>query len=67
MKRAMMLACAIALFGLGCGARTKSGACKTYRPINMCHDDYVYVCDVTDDGCKQCGCVPSKDAKYYGD
>lgn len=64
--RTVILAFTVAMLGLGCGARTKSGACKDYRPIDFCHDEYVYVCDTTGDGCKQCGCVPSEDADYYG-
>ena len=52
---AVMLAMSI-----GCGVRDKSGKCKDYEPMDFCPEDTVYLCDVSEDGCKQCGCVPAQ-------
>lgn len=61
-----LLALGVATAGLaGCGNRTHSGACKDYQPLDNCDDGYVYECETTDDGCRQCGCVPTNEANRY--
>lgn len=63
--RFVLLGIAALLLLGGCGNKTHSGACKDYRPLDYCDDGYVYECETTDDGCRQCGCVPVDDADRY--
>lgn len=57
--RSQLLALALLVLGSwGCGT-TQAGQCKDYTPIDMCSEGYRYECETTDEGCEQCGCVPT--------
>jgi hypothetical protein len=47
----------------GCGTQRADGTCKDYQPISCWNDEYVRVCETTDDGCEQCTCVTEEEAR----
>ena len=55
----LVLVVSAAVFGSGCGVRDNSGKCKDYEPLQFfeCPEGTKYLCDTTEDGCRQCGCV----------
>lgn len=47
------------LAGASCAStRNAAGECKEYKPLAACSLEFKYVCETTEDGCEQCGCVP---------
>lgn len=34
--------------------------CEDYKPLAACSVEFEYVCQTTEDGCEQCGCVPRR-------
>ena len=65
---AMWLAITVmSLFLLAClGPRTMDGECRDYQPLeDYCDDSAEYVCQITEDGCKQCSCISSRDAHQF--
>lgn len=44
---------------LSCGTTTRQGECRDYAPWQSCPFGSTYTCEMTEDGCRVCGCEPT--------
>lgn len=45
----------------GCASTRATGECKNYKPLALCSAGFEVKCEMTRDGCEQCGCMPIVD------
>ena len=58
--KVLFIGVAAACIASGCATTNADGSCRDYEPLDFCGTDSDYVCDTTDDGCRQCTCKPRR-------
>lgn len=56
-----MITLAMVVLASGCASRPHRGECKDYKPLPICSPGFRVECEVGEDGCERCGCVPIVD------
>lgn len=61
-----VVAVSLGLFVACAGPYGSDGTCNDYEPIEgYCDDNAEYVCQTTEEGCRQCSCIPTGESHRF--
>lgn len=61
MTRATLAIALSMLAHAACGTTRKAGTCPDRPLVEMCSPGFVSRCEIDEDGCERCSCVPTTD------